>query len=100
MAIYIKIPTLKLGESRSLVDSEAPLPLRTEKGELSSRCASKCSDEIEFSAALDPFDIFEINGDRLLARGGMHPFLLISNRESCRFIDFCYRLENAYAYCQ
>lgn len=80
------------------MDSEAPLPLRTEKGELSSRCTSKCSGEIEFSAALDPFDICEINGDRMLARGETCPFLLISNRESRGFIGSCQRFGNVHAY--
>lgn len=65
------------------MDSGAPLPLRIERGELSSRCIEMLGREIEFSAALDPFDISEINGDRLLVGGGTYPFLLISNRENC-----------------
>lgn len=64
------------------MDSGAPLPLRIERGELSSRCTSKCLGEIEFSAApFDPFDISEINGDRLLVGGRTYPFLLINNCE-------------------
>lgn len=38
------------------MDSVAPLPLRTE--ESCRHIASKCLGEIEFSAALDTFDIF------------------------------------------
>lgn len=38
------------------MDSEALLPLRTE--ESCRHIASKCLDEIEFSAALDMFNIF------------------------------------------
>lgn len=38
------------------MDSEAPLPLRTE--ESCRHIASKCLGKIEFSAALDTLDIF------------------------------------------